>query len=45
MKDTLIINIIFGKHEINGIYSGFMIYSSIIVPFKKKRKKRLSDTF
>ena len=36
MKDILIINLNFGKHENNGNYSGFMIYSSIIVPFKRK---------
>lgn len=40
MKDILIINSNFGKHDNNGNYSSFMVYSSIIVPFKKKRKKR-----
>jgi len=36
MKDSLIINLIFGKHENNGNYSGFMIYSSIIDDVQKE---------
>lgn len=39
MKDSLIINLKFGKHENNGNSSGFMIYSSIIDDVQKETNR------